>query len=85
MGKKLSEKERNCGHNSLIPIQNRSGIFWDFKTNTEVLRDQTHREPVYRPLQFDKRSQDFFGADDETLSVAMRVHNPDRSAFNVQS
>jgi len=39
MGKKLSEKERNCGHNSLIRIQNRSMIFGDFETNTEVLRD----------------------------------------------
>jgi hypothetical protein len=42
-------------------------------------RDQTHSECVYRPLQFQKRSQYFFDADDETLSVALRVHNPDRS------
>jgi hypothetical protein len=32
---------------------------------------------VYRPFQFNKRSQYFFDADDETLSVAMRVNNPD--------
>jgi len=44
------------------------------------LRDQTHREFVNRPFQFHKRSQFFVGAHDETLSVAMRVHNPDRSA-----
>jgi hypothetical protein len=44
------------------------------------LQDQTHRELVYRPLQFHERSQFFFGAHDETLSVTMRVHNPDRSA-----
>ena len=43
------------------------------------LRDQTHRALVYRPLQFRKRSQDFFGANNETLPVAMRVHNPDCS------
>jgi hypothetical protein len=41
------------------------------------LRDQIHREVVYRPFQFQKRSQDFFCADDEALSVAMRVHDPD--------
>lgn len=40
---------------------------------------------MYRPFQFQKHSQYFFGADDETLSVAMRVHNPDRSAFEIQS
>jgi hypothetical protein len=34
---------------------------------------------VYRPLQFQERNQDFIGSHDETLSVAMRVHNPDRS------
>jgi hypothetical protein len=33
---------------------------------------------VYRPSQFHERSQHFIGAHDETLSVAMRVHNPDR-------
>jgi hypothetical protein len=37
-----------------------------------------HRELVYRPLQFHERSQLFVAAHDETLSVAMRVHNPDR-------
>jgi len=30
-------------------------------------RDQTRRELVYRPLQFQKRSQLFIGAYDETL------------------
>jgi hypothetical protein len=33
------------------------------------LRDQTHRELVYRPLQFHERGQDFIGAHDEPLSV----------------
>jgi len=50
-----------------------------------VKYDQAHRELVYRPLQFNKRSQHFIGSDDETLSVAMRVHNPDRSPFTVQA
>jgi hypothetical protein len=40
---------------------------------------------VYRPLQFHERSQLFIGALDETLSVAMGVHNPDRSPFNIES
>jgi hypothetical protein len=44
-----------------------------------------HRELVYRPLQFDERSQYFIGAHDETLSVAMRVHNPDCSSLGIQS
>ena len=34
-------------------------------------RDQTHRELVYRPLQFHERSWHFIGANDETLCVVM--------------
>jgi len=49
------------------------------------LRNQTHRQLVYRPLQFRECGQDFIGADDEPLSVAMRVHNPDCSPFRVES
>ena len=45
---------------------------------------QTRRELVYRPLQFQKRCQDFIGADDETLPVAMCVHNPDCSPFKIE-
>jgi hypothetical protein len=48
-----------------------------------TLRDQIHREFVNRPFQFDKRSQYFIGADDETLSVAMRVSDPDCSPFRI--
>ena len=33
------------------------------------------------PFQFHKRSQYFIGAHNEALSVAMRVHNPNRSPF----
>ena len=43
-----------------------------------------HREPVYRPLQFQKRSQQFICVDNETLSVvAVRVNNPDRSPLGI--
>ena len=38
---------------------------------------------MYRPLQFQKRSQHFLGTYDETLSVAMRVNNPDRSHLRI--
>jgi hypothetical protein len=34
---------------------------------------------VNRPFRFQKCCQDFFSSHDETLSVAMRVSNPDRS------
>jgi hypothetical protein len=40
---------------------------------------------VYRPFEFQKRSKDIVGADDETLSVAMRVSNPDCSPARIQS
>jgi hypothetical protein len=39
---------------------------------------------VNRPFQFQKRSQYFFGADNETFSGAMRVNDPDRSPFAIQ-
>jgi len=45
------------------------------------LRDQS--EVVYRPLQFQKRSQNFIGAHDETVSVATCVCTPDRSPFAI--
>jgi hypothetical protein len=37
---------------------------------------------VNRPFRFQKCCQDFV---DKTLSVAMRVDNPDRSPFKMQS
>jgi len=49
------------------------------------LRDQIHRKLVNRPFQFQKCSQLSFGSDDETLSVAMRANNPDRSSFKIDS
>jgi hypothetical protein len=49
------------------------------------LRDQTYRELVYCLLQFHERSQHFIAAHDETLSVAMRVHNPHCSPIEIES
>jgi hypothetical protein len=40
---------------------------------------------VYRPFQCHKRSYHFIGAHYKTLSVAMRVHNPNRSPFAIDS
>jgi hypothetical protein len=40
---------------------------------------------MYRPLQFYKRSQHFIHTHNETLSVAMRVNNPDGSPFDIES
>jgi hypothetical protein len=40
---------------------------------------------VYRSLQFQKRGQLFIRMDDEALSVAMRVRNPGRSPFDIES
>jgi hypothetical protein len=47
------------------------------------LGDQTHREPMSRPLQFHECRQFFVGTHDETLSVAMRVNNPNCSPVRV--
>ena len=41
--------------------------------------------PLNRYFQFQKRGQLFIGTHNETLSVAMRVNNPDCSSFNIQS
>jgi len=49
------------------------------------LQHQTHRELVYRPFQFKKRCQDFIGTHNETLSVAMRVNNPNRSPLRINA
>jgi len=37
-----------------------------------------------RRVKFDKRSQLFIGTHKKTLSVAMRVNNPDRSPLAIQ-
>jgi hypothetical protein len=50
------------------------------------LGDQTHRELVYRPLQFQKRSQLFIGSHNKTSSVVtVSVINEDRAALHIQS
>ena len=51
--------------------------------SAQRLRYQTHRELVYRALQFQERSQHFIGTHDETLSVAMSVNDPDRSPLGI--
>jgi len=47
------------------------------------LQDQAHRELVYRPFEFQKRSKDFIAAHNEALSVTVRVNNPDRSPLGI--
>jgi len=56
-------------------------LFIRLQLSARPLRDQTHRERVYRPLQFHERSQHFIGVHHETPSViAMRVCNEDRAS-----
>ena len=51
---------------------------------TQLTCRQTHRELVYRPLQFHKRRQLFIGSPNEPPSVdAVRVHHPDHSRFPI--
>jgi hypothetical protein len=69
--------------NGPFQLQKRSRLFIRTHVSARPLRDHTHRELVYRPLQFHECSQHFTGANNETLSVAMRVHNPDRSPFAI--
>jgi len=66
-------------------FKQRRQLFIGPHASARALLDQTHRELVYRRLQFQKRSQGFIGTQDETLSVAMRVHNPDRSPLAMLS
>jgi hypothetical protein len=59
---------------SLLPIPKNAISFSSARTFLRVRYEiQTHRELVYRPLQFQKHSQQFIGADNEPLSVAMRI------------
>jgi hypothetical protein len=55
------------------------------RSQARPIQHQTHRELVYRALQFHKRSPDFIGTHDETLSVAMRVHYPNRAPMRIDS
>jgi hypothetical protein len=58
---------------SLVPIGKRNQLLICARFSARPLRDQTHRERVYRPFQFHERSQYFIGTHDEPLSVAVRV------------
>jgi hypothetical protein len=51
----------------------------------EALRDQTHREVVNRPFEFNKRIQLFIGTHDETLAIAVRVNNANCASIIVES
>jgi hypothetical protein len=51
----------------------------------EPLRNQIHRELVNRPFQFQKRGQLFIGMHNETLSVTVRVNNPDGSRHQAKT
>jgi len=54
-------------------------------TSAQRSRDQTHRERVYRPLQFHERSQFLIGMHNKTPSVvAVRIDNPDRVAIGLR-
>jgi len=65
----------------------RPQLFSRTQVSARTSPDQTHRELVYRPLQFHERSQHFICAHNETLSVAMRVGNVvsiTRSAYRIE-
>jgi len=49
---------------------NKRSLFIGAHASARPLRDQTHRELVYRPLQFHKWGQLFIGAHYEALSRA---------------
>jgi hypothetical protein len=62
--------------NRRFEFHKRSQLFVRTHVFARPLRNQTHRELVYRPLQFHERSHLLIGTGDETLSFAMRVSNP---------
>jgi hypothetical protein len=56
------------------------------QASTFVLLTFSHQARLVsanRRFEFQTRGQRIIGAHDETLSVAMRVHNPDRSPFTI--
>jgi hypothetical protein len=51
-----------------------------------ALQNQTHRELMYRPLQFNKRAQLFVGMHNKAPSVvAVGVNNPDCLTVGINS
>src|SRR5262249_35926634 len=82
--KRFNESARICHvRPRLISVQDVTGHpelrspFSPAHHNAQPLQDQTQRELVYCPLEFHERGEFFIGAHDETLSVAVRVNNPD--------
>jgi hypothetical protein len=61
-----------CQHNF---SQGRRFFLLSTRQRQNDLRDQIHREFVYRPLQFHERRQHFIGTHNEPLSVAVSVSN----------
>ena len=54
-------------------VYRRRQLFIRTQVSGRPLRDQAHRELMYRALQFHKRSQLFIRTHNETLSVAMQL------------
>src|SRR5262245_21509983 len=75
---------KRCG-NAQKGIESKRTSTRAISKSGEILADCVDCELVNRPFQFQKCSQYFFGTNDEMLSVAMRVHNPNCPPFAVQS
>jgi hypothetical protein len=60
-------------HQARFQVPKTPWLFICSHASARPLREQTHGEREYCPLQFQKRSQQFIGAHNETLSVAAFV------------
>src|SRR5215467_14293691 len=78
----LNEGKEAVGRSALSRIQVLVSVL--FAKNLANLASQFGAR-ANRRFEFHKRSQHFIGTNDETLSVAVRVHNPDRAPFNIES
>jgi hypothetical protein len=81
--KKSVVKHKGVAEDRFAFIRESLPLLLSTRQRQNDLRDQTHRELVNRPSKFNKRSQRFVCAHDETLSVTMHVDNPDRSPFGI--
>jgi len=83
----LSLDQEKCQFHFLLDEKSTLDAFDDLfigpNSTAPDLRNQIHREFVNRPFQFHKRSQLFICAHDETVSVAMRVNDPDRLPLKI--
>jgi hypothetical protein len=68
-----------------LPSSRNAVSFFGAHACVGLSRDQTHRQLVYRPFQFQKRSQYFIGAHNETLSIVMSINDPDCAPFQIES